>query len=339
MSPALALALALLVALTGIAWLATAGVLRWLRHLQVLDLPNHRSSHHLPTPRGGGLAVIGVSLAALLAHHLAWGSDRPGQIGWVLGAALLLAALSWLDDTRGLPALPRLLAHLAAAAVGVATLPGETLPGLLPGWIEAALLVVAWAGFLNVVNFMDGIDGITGVEGISIAAGVALIGWQAALPGDLAASGLILCAALLGFLPWNWHRARLFLGDVGSIPLGYLLGWLLLLLAVQGQWAAALILPLYYLVDGGQAILTRLLKGENILTAHRRHAYQKAVDAGWPHDRVAALIGMVNLALIALALGTVGADAAGRGMALLAALGLVGVLLWLLAGRRPKGVA
>ncbi|SDG66432.1 MraY family glycosyltransferase [Roseospirillum parvum] len=337
MSPGLAVAL--LAALVGLAWLATAGALRWLRHRQVLDMPNHRSSHHLPTPRGGGLAVIGVGLAALLAHHLTWGGDGLGQVGWVLAAALLLAGVSWLDDIRGLPAVPRLIAHLAAAGIGVAALPGEGLPGLLPGWIEAPLLVVAWAGFLNVVNFMDGIDGITGVEGIAIAAGAAVVGWQAALPGDLAAAGLIVACVLLGFLPWNWHRAKLFLGDVGSIPLGYLLGWLLLLLAVKGQWAAALILPLYYLVDGGQAILTRLMKGENILTPHRRHAYQKAVDAGWPHDRVAALIGVVNLALVALALGSVGADPAGQGLALLAALGVVGVLIWLLAGRRPGEAA
>jgi UDP-N-acetylmuramyl pentapeptide phosphotransferase/UDP-N-acetylglucosamine-1-phosphate transferase len=141
---------------------------------------------------------------------------------------------------------------------------------------------------------MDGIDGITAVETISLALGFALL-------GQFIPQSALLIAVSLGFLLWNWHPAKIFLGDSGSIPLGFLLGWLLLLLAGRGHWAAALILPAYYLADSTLTLLRRAVRGEKIWLAHRQHAYQRAVQAGARHDQVTLTILAANLLLIGAA--------------------------------------
>src|SRR5581483_10922484 len=143
--------------------------------------------------------------------------------------------------------------------------------------------------FVNLFNFMDGIDGITGVETTAIGLGTAM---AAALIGDGDRATLALCAAAAGlaFLRWNWHPAKLFLGDVGSVPLGYLLAWLLLNLAIRGLWAPALILPLYYLADATLTLLGRAVRGERLWQAHRRHFYQRALGADGNHAAVARYV-------------------------------------------------
>jgi UDP-N-acetylmuramyl pentapeptide phosphotransferase/UDP-N-acetylglucosamine-1-phosphate transferase len=167
--------------------------------------------------------------------------------------------------------------------------------GLLPFWLDRAVAVLAWTWFINLYNFMDGIDGITGIETVCIAAGLAICGF--ALPQDL-----VLIAASLGFLLWNWHPARIFLGDSGSVPLGYLLGWLLLSLAGSGHPAAALILPAYYLADATLTLLRRASRLEPVWRAHRQHFYQRAVQGGASHAAVARLVLVGDLALMAAAL-------------------------------------
>ncbi len=279
----------------------TRALLPLLVRKAMLDLPNERSSHSVPTPRGGGIAVMASLLlgwsAALMIEPKA-----PGLVS-MIGLAAFLAALSWLDDRKGLGPLPRLLAQAAAVAAGLAVLPpGPILQGLLPLGLDRAFAFLAWLWFLNLYNFMDGIDGITGVETASLGAGVALVAWLGGLAAlGLAPLALMLAAAALGFLVWNWHPARLFLGDAGSVPLGFLLGWLLLILAAQGFWAAALILPAYYLADATLTLIRRLLRGEKVWQAHRSHFYQKAVQAGWSHADVSRRILSANAGLIALA--------------------------------------
>jgi UDP-N-acetylmuramyl pentapeptide phosphotransferase/UDP-N-acetylglucosamine-1-phosphate transferase len=215
----------------------------------------------------------------------------------VLTAATGLLALSWLDDRRGLPAGLRFAVHFAAAVLGVAVLPADHLlfQGLLPLWADRMVAVPMLVWFINLYNFMDGIDGITGVETLSIGLGLTLLSGGAPWPAAIAGAGL-------GFLAWNWHPARIFLGDSGSVPLGYLLGWLLLDTAGQGQWAAALILPAYYLADATITLGRRAWRGETLWQAHREHFYQRAVRGGWRHSTVAALVLAANTGLIALAL-------------------------------------
>lgn len=292
--------LVLSLAAFGLSAAATRWVLGWLRHRQILDHPNERSSHSRPTPRGGGLALSPVIILAWTLLSF-WGSGVPGAT-WVLPGALIMLALSWADDRRGLSARLRLFVHVAVCLTGLAALGPEQLvfQGLLAWELDRAVTALAWIWFINLFNFMDGIDGISGVQAVSLGLGlglVAMLGGQ----DSFFAPGLTLAAAAAGFLVWNWHPARLFLGDSGSVPLGYLLGWLLILAAIDGFWAAALILPLYYLADATITITRRMLRGEKVLQAHRQHFYQRAVAAGARHDHVALAVAGCNVALFAWA--------------------------------------
>lgn len=288
----------------------TAVVLPWLKARAILDHPNERSSHVVATPRGGGLAVSAAVLG-LWAGWTAWTGEMNGAMALILGGALALAAISWIDDLRTLGAGVRLLAQLGAVAVGVYVLPGDGLvfDGLVPAWADHVLVGLAWVWFVNLFNFMDGIDGISGIEAGAIAIGVTIIviTYPAFQPTALAGLAIVIAGACGGFLLFNWHPAKVFLGDVGSVPLGFLLGWLLMALAVQsdvtpGAWAPALILPAYYWVDATITLVRRALRGEKIWQAHREHYYQKAVQRGLSHDHVVKLIALGNIVLVALAL-------------------------------------
>lgn len=326
--------LALLTLATALACYAlTASALRILTARAVLDRPNERSSHAVPTPRGAGLAVVAALVPALML--VAGLQGEIGRLAPVLIGIAALAALSFLDDIRGLAPGIRFLAQAVAVAGGILALPEETVTqGWLPFWLDRALVGIAWLWFLNLFNFMDGIDGITAVETIAIGAGVALVASCVPVPGWLGAFGLILTAAALGFLPWNWHPAKIFLGDVGSVPLGYLAGFLLLSLAAQGLWTAALALPLYYLVDATVTLLKRLFRGERIWEAHRQHWYQKAAS-GSRHDRVSLRIALANGALIGIALASACLSPAVVVLAPLVVLALIGELARLARATAP----
>ncbi len=288
------LAAVLFAATLTLSWIATGRTLAWLRRRQIVDTPNHRSSHTQATPRGGGIGLLTAALSALLAFALATSTPMPWLV--LIAAATALAVVSWRDDLGHVPARWRLLAQAAAVAAGLAVLDGgPVFQGLLPGGLDLLAAGLAWVWLVNLTNFMDGIDGITGVEAASIGIGLALVGAPAA-------PALIVAAAALGFLRWNWHPARLFMGDVGSVPLGYLLGALLILLAKDGHWAPALILPGYYLADATWTLGRRLLRGQRVWEAHREHFYQQAVQRGWSHGRVALAVGLVNVGLVLLAL-------------------------------------
>lgn len=303
------------VALTMLGLLMTGVVLSWLRRRAILDAPNDRSNHTVPTPRGGGIAVS----AAMLIGWFAIGLLRPDLATGLPSNLVLpvigLCLVSWIDDLKGLGAAIRLPAHLLACGIGVWALPGDgaVFQGLLPAWLDMGLTVLIWAGFLNFYNFMDGIDGITGVETVAIAVGLVLV--AAFLPAETLplAGPIAVGAATLGFLWWNWSPAKLFMGDIGSIPLGFALGWFLLFLAAKGYWAAAVILPGYYLLDAGITLVRRAMRLEKIWQAHREHFYQRAVaarlEAGAPravtHRRISAAIAGLNACLIGLAVTSI----------------------------------
>jgi UDP-N-acetylmuramyl pentapeptide phosphotransferase/UDP-N-acetylglucosamine-1-phosphate transferase len=311
--------------------LAISSLIPLLRRRRILDRPNARSSHSMPTPRGGGIAVMGVLLPcwAVLA---ATGNASPALFAIVVGAAGL-AAVSWLDDLYGLSPGLRLLAHAAAVALGLAALPLPDLPGDSRLLVTAYLLAAgaAWLWWLNLFNFMDGIDGLAGSEAAAIAVGIQLLCLTSLTQPQTAPLAAAVLGAALGFLLWNWAPARIFLGDVGSVPLGYALGYLLLSLAIAGQWRAAAILPLYFIADATITLLRRLLCGERVWQAHRSHFYQQAVRRGRSHAAVVVRVLIADLLLI----GCAWAAESGAGPAALAVAGaVVAILLALLARGR-----
>ncbi len=298
----------------------------------MLDIPGERSSHTAPTPRGAGLALVAVLILAFAALIIT-DTVPADPAGWVVIAAMIvLGVVSWIDDRRGLSPLTRLSAQFGWVVVGLFTLPppGLIFQGALPHWLDWAIAAAAWLWFINAFNFMDGIDGLAGAETASIGTGLVIL--VLAVPGlfPFGAIGLLLIGGAVGFLVWNWQPARIFLGDVGSVPLGYLLGWLLLGVATQGYWGAALILPAYYLGDATLTLLLRLRRGERVWQAHREHFYQRAVRSGMSHKATVIWICLFNVGLIGLAFistaGTISSLASLGGAAL-----IVAVLLWYFA--------
>ena len=286
-----------------VAGIGTGALIPLLRGAAVLDRPNERSLHEAPVPRGGGIAVIAAIAFAWLGLVLT-GRAGPSLLVVLLGA-LLLARVSWRDDVAGLsPALRLAVQAVAvAAALGTAALIGfgalSLTQGWLPQWLDTAVTALLWLWFINLFNFMDGIDGLAGSEAATIALGLAA--FAATGVGEeplLVLLAAPVAAAAIGFLLWNWPPARIFLGDVGSVPLGYLLGFLLLSLAWSGYWRIALILPLYFLADATITLGRRLARGERVWQPHRRHFYQRAVQRGLSHREVTLRIVAANLVLI-----------------------------------------
>jgi UDP-N-acetylmuramyl pentapeptide phosphotransferase/UDP-N-acetylglucosamine-1-phosphate transferase len=291
----------LLVALLASALVAAALILL-LKPLLVryaLARPNARSSHTVPTPQGGGIAVLmaTLSVAGLALVLLGEGGEA---IAIAAVAALVLAVVGAIDDLRPLPAGFRLvLQSLAVGTLVLAT--GLRILPAVPAWLDHTILILTGIWFVNLVNFMDGLDWITAAEVVPITAFLAALGSVGLLPMPLALLAAALCGALLGFAPFNRPVARLFLGDVGSLPIGLLVGFLLACLAATGAMAAALLLPLYYLGDATLTLFRRLLRGERVWEAHRSHFYQKATDHGFSPLSVSVHVFVLNLALAALA--------------------------------------
>jgi UDP-N-acetylmuramyl pentapeptide phosphotransferase/UDP-N-acetylglucosamine-1-phosphate transferase len=301
--------------------------LAYLKRRAILDHPNARSSHSIPTPRGGGLAVSAVLIAAWAALALNGFGDF-FQISILCACTFGLAALSWWDDLRPLPARVRLLGQITAVSIALLLSPngGSYFGDSLPIWLDLFLAGYLWVWFLNLFNFMDGIDGITATETTAICTGIALI--TASTTAGLFPYAVVTAAAALGFLWWNWPPARVFLGDVGSIPLGFLLGWLLLSLMQEGYWAAAVILPAYYHADASLTILRRMFRGERIWQAHKQHAYQQAVQHGWSHKAVVLAILPANIAFIGLTVLAV-AKPDLTGLSIILSLVIVSVIIYI----------
>jgi len=343
----------LFAAVAGAAFAATGLLLRQLRRRAILDHPNERSSHSLPTPRGGGLAIVPVVVIAWTVVGVMGDAAPPMFV--VVALAVVLAVVFWIDDLRGLPVAVRLAVQAAAIAVVLIAAPSDRayISAALPSAVDLLLAGVFWLWFVNLFNFMDGIDGLAGGETASIGFGVAIVVFVGGVAGNLPAPGIALAAAALGFLIWNWQPAKVFLGDVGSVPLGFVTGWLLLELqpakvflgdvgsvplgfvtgwlllelAAHGQGVAALILPLYYLADATVTLARRAARGERVWQAHREHFYQRAVQRGHSHAAVVRHVLAVNVVLVGLA----AVAAAGRpGIAFAGAVLAVGTLLFFL---------
>ncbi len=326
-------------AIAGLSALLCDGLIVLLRPLlqrYALARPNARSSHRVPTPQGGGIAVMAATLAASGFGLVTLGAPLTPSLATAFAAVIVMAGVGVADDIRPLAVAPRLLLQALAVAAVIYALPNALrVAPVLPLSLERALLFVGGLWFVNLVNFMDGIDWMTVVEVIPVAGAVVVFGGLGTLPGDAVVVALALGGAMIGFAYFNRPAAKLFLGDVGSLPIGLLLGWLLVLLAGAGHLAAALLLPLYYLADATLTLLRRLSRGERIWQAHRTHYYQRATDRGFTVSEIVGRVFIVNLVLAALALATVLVksrlvDAA----ALACGAALVGVLLYSLTRKR-----
>jgi UDP-N-acetylmuramyl pentapeptide phosphotransferase/UDP-N-acetylglucosamine-1-phosphate transferase len=315
-------------------------VLRPLLVRYALARPNARSSHSVPTPQGGGVAVLAGAFlalgAALLLAPVTTG-ERHGLM-LVMAAAVALAAVGAWDDIRPLPAGVRL--SLQALCVGIVifqTAPGLRLfPEAVPLAVERGLALLAGVWFVNLVNFMDGLDWITVAGIVPLTGALALAGGVGVIDPATGWLAAALCGGLIGFAPFNRPTARLFLGDVGSLPIGLLTAYLLYRLAGTGAFAAALILPLYHVMDATITLLRRLARGERVWEAHRLHFYQQATGNGFGVGEIVAQVALLNLGLIGLAFASVAWPAFWVQLAcLLAALALTGAQLRRFARPRP----
>jgi UDP-N-acetylmuramyl pentapeptide phosphotransferase/UDP-N-acetylglucosamine-1-phosphate transferase len=283
----------------------SAGIIWMIRPLllkHALAKPNARSSHRTPTPQGAGIAVIGATL--LVAGIFAgWVTTTDMNISVVLfGATLFIAVVGFADDLKSIPVPPRLaLQALAVAAILLTTSADLRIVPACPLWIERGLIFLASLWFVNLVNFMDGLDWMTVVEVVPITGALVSFGLLGGLSMSTTIVAAALCGGVIGFAPFNRPVAKIFLGDVGSLPIGLVLGWCLLQLAWHQQPVAALLLPLYYLSDATATLLRRIFRGEPFWAAHRSHFYQRATDNGFTVLRVVSEVFALNIGLAALA--------------------------------------
>jgi UDP-N-acetylmuramyl pentapeptide phosphotransferase/UDP-N-acetylglucosamine-1-phosphate transferase len=271
---------------------------RWRR----LDQPNERSMHSRPVPAGAGIGIV----ATVLLLWPWWHTRTDAFDLALLAGCVALGLVSLADDHWRLSPILRFGAQAAVVAACLLTLPSAArLVEILPLTLERGLIALAWLWFINLFNFMDGIDGLAGSETVAVAIGYLAVVAFAGLDDPFWRLALVIAASVGGYLFWNWHPAMVFMGDAGSIPLGFLLGWLMLDLALAGEWPAGLILPLYFVADATLTLLARARRGEALWQAHRQHFYQRAVLGGTAPSVVVWRIGAVNSALIALGLFSV----------------------------------
>ncbi|MFO7839747.1 MAG: glycosyltransferase family 4 protein [Desulfosalsimonadaceae bacterium] len=287
----------------GLASLLLTGILRrYALDQRLMDIPNARSSHIVPTPRGGGAAIVVTFLLGLIALKLAGG--LPAFLFWGLfGSGAWVGLIGWGDDRRDIPAGLRLPGHFAGAIWALIWLGG--LPQLPVFGVDVnlgmtghILAVVYLVWLLNLYNFMDGINGMAGIEAITVCAGgVVLYVLSRSQADDMWTVAVLLAAATAGFLFWNFPKARIFMGDAGSGFLGLVLG----VLSIKAGWAAPelfwgwIILLGAFIVDATVTLLCRALQGEKVYEAHRSHAYQHAAQKYGSHVPVTLTYGAINL--------------------------------------------
>jgi UDP-N-acetylmuramyl pentapeptide phosphotransferase/UDP-N-acetylglucosamine-1-phosphate transferase len=275
-----------------------------VRHL--LAHPNARSSHTIPTPQGAGLAVMVSVLAGSALAARVWAPEAEPSLVPVLAIAAALTLIGALDDARTLSVSWRLIGQGLAGAALVLSLPQEfrLFPDLMPLALERALLALGTVWFINAINFLDGLDWMTVVQVVPVSFGVAILYALGAVPATIGVLALALLGATLGFAMFNKHPAQIFLGDAGSLPIGLCLAFLLIFVA-NVDLAAALLLSLYTMADATLTLFRRIRAKESILSAHRTHYYQRAVDAGLGVTQVTARVLLLHILLVGLALVSV----------------------------------
>ena len=322
--------------------LITAGVRMVLVRRGVMDLPNSRSSHAVPVPRGGGVAIVVVFLSAVVWLFLK--HDVPGRLAWSLvGGGLAIAIVGLLDDRFGLPAWPRLAVHSLAAAWSI-----WCFGSMQPSQIGNSDFIGSWAirtaefgglvWLVNLFNFMDGIDGLAGMEAVFVSAFGGILLLRDGLPSYSQLS-LLLGAASLGFLLWNWPPAKIFMGDVGSGFLGFTLGTLALFSSNSSSgliWPWLILLAAFF-VDATVTLLRRMFSRARWYEAHRSHAYQHAARAWASHAKVTLAVAAINVCwLFPLAWTAFRFPQAAPALAAVAVVPLVYLALQFKAGREQS---
>jgi len=289
-----------LVAVFIVSWALTLVLRRYALAQSLMDIPNERSSHSVPTPRGGGVAIV-VSFLVTLPIVASLDLLSLSVFYGLFGSGLLVAAIGFADDHGHIAARWRLLGHFIAAGWALywlGGLPPIELAGFTIdlGWLGTALASVYLVWMLNLYNFMDGIDGLASAEAISVCLGMCLVYWISGTL-DLIWAPLILTAAVAGFLWWNFPPARIFMGDAGSGFLGLILG----AIAIQAAhtsfdllWSWIILLGVF-IVDATWTLIQRLLRGDKVYEAHRSHAYQRATDRFKQHQVVTLSVVTINL--------------------------------------------
>jgi Fuc2NAc and GlcNAc transferase len=278
----------------------TAGLRRYAIVRKLIDIPNFRSSHVVPTPRGGGVAIVFSFLLANVVLLISGLISMPIFLAFFF-PGLLVATLGFVDDHGHVSARWRLLGHFAAAFGVLFCLgggPSISIGGVtIDSWYVCATLALFYLVWMvNLYNFMDGIDGLASVEALTVTLSIAFLYWMMGL-GNLIWAPLMMAASVSGFLFFNYPPARIFMGDAGSGFIGLILG----IMSLQGAWSTPqflwgwLILMGVFIVDSTYTLVRRLLRGEKIYEAHRSHAYQSASRVHGSHRVVTLAVGLINL--------------------------------------------
>jgi Fuc2NAc and GlcNAc transferase len=278
-----------------------AFVRRYALNRNIVDLPNMRSSHSVPTPRAGGIGIVVAFNAAILILARFGLIDLRSGLTLVVSGGVI-ACIGYVDDRWHLTAKSRLSVHVAVAVAVVALVGGFPEPelsrwGMSAYWVGLAFTVIVLTWSTNLFNFMDGIDGIAGSESIFVSSAAAWLNWLGGGDSGMTAAMLSLSAASLGYLVWNWPPARIFMGDVGSGFLGFMLTALFMMTTQRSRMPIE-VLPILggvFLVDATTTLLTRLLRGDRWLEPHRMHAYQHLARKLGSHERVTLTVIAVNL--------------------------------------------
>lgn len=283
---------------------STRLLINLMARLDITAIPNHRSNHKAPIPVGGGVAIISAILAGIALY--AWQYGLHEHTFYFILAIIIVACVSLWDDISEVSIPTRILFQAVAIYLTIKSLPQydhTILLHFLSLTAEKFVAGISLMLFINIYNFMDGIDGLTASQTIYITAIVLVFSvFSEKLDGLISYLCISVIGACLGFIVYNWHPARIFMGDIGSIALGLVCGWLLLNLGINGYLAAAVIIPGYYLADSLTTIIRRLARGEKIWHAHSEHFFQQAVRRGKSHAQVTKKIIYCNLALFGLSL-------------------------------------
>ncbi|HDR14017.1 MAG TPA: glycosyltransferase family 4 protein [Desulfobacteraceae bacterium] len=318
----------------------TGVIRRYALAKNMMDIPGERSSHSLPTPLGGGAAIVLVVLAGLIVMKTA-GVMPVSFFAALAGAGTLVASIGWIDDRRDLKAGSRLAGHFIAsgwALYWLGGLPPLTMLGHVVdlGWAGHILASFYLVWLLNLYNFMDGIDGIAGIEAVTVCVGGVILSIISGTNGTLLSVPVLLAPASIGFLFWNFPKARIFMGDAGSGFLGITLG----ILSIKAGWAAPelfwgwLILPGAFVVDATVTLLRRASTGKNVYEAHRSHAYQHAALRLGAHPPVSLAYGAATLFwLLPMAALVAGGFLGGPSGLIFAYAPLTAAVIWLNAGK------
>ncbi len=278
----------------------TAVLRRYALHRSIIDIPNARSSHSVPTPRGGGVAIVLAFLFCLV--FIASADLQPmAHIIAMIGSGALIAVIGFMDDHGHIAARWRLLGHFIAAVwvmFWMGGLPAITFFGFAPdlGWFGGALAAIYLVWMLNLYNFMDGIDGLASLEAICACLAMSAIYY---LTGHVSLiwAPLMLAMTVAGFLHWNFPPARIFMGDAGSGFLGVILG----ALSIQAAWTGSeyffawIIMLGVFVVDATFTLIRRLVRGDKVYEAHRSHGYQYASRHFGKHLPVTVGVTLINL--------------------------------------------